>query len=95
MWGLRETAPAVCFTVDLLLSFPFSGKAPPNLPPGVPPLLPNPYIMAPGLLHAYPVSGMTGSLQSCYATRSLLALSSASKEEGSIVEKPKTVTSAQ
>uniref|UniRef100_A0A665X0F8 Ubiquitin associated protein 2-like n=1 Tax=Echeneis naucrates TaxID=173247 RepID=A0A665X0F8_ECHNA len=30
------------------------GKAPPNLPPGVPPLLPNPYIMAPGLLHAYP-----------------------------------------
>ncbi|KAM8883091.1 ubiquitin-associated protein 2-like [Synchiropus picturatus] len=31
-----------------------SGKAPPNLTPGVPPLLPNPYIMAPGLLHAYP-----------------------------------------
>ncbi|XP_048359396.1 LOW QUALITY PROTEIN: ubiquitin-associated protein 2-like [Sphaerodactylus townsendi] len=31
-----------------------SGKAPPNLPPGVPPLLPNPYIMAPGLLPAYP-----------------------------------------
>uniref|UniRef100_V9KDP2 Ubiquitin associated protein 2-like protein n=1 Tax=Callorhinchus milii TaxID=7868 RepID=V9KDP2_CALMI len=30
-----------------------SGKAPPNLPPGVPPLLPNPYIMAPGLLPAY------------------------------------------
>ncbi|XP_051527707.1 ubiquitin-associated protein 2-like isoform X2 [Myxocyprinus asiaticus] len=30
-----------------------SGKAPPNLPPGVPPLLPNPYIMAPGLLHPY------------------------------------------
>uniref|UniRef100_A0A286XBU3 Ubiquitin associated protein 2 like n=1 Tax=Cavia porcellus TaxID=10141 RepID=A0A286XBU3_CAVPO len=30
-----------------------SGKAPPNLPRGVPPLLPNPYIMAPGLLHAY------------------------------------------
>ncbi|XP_066464891.1 ubiquitin-associated protein 2-like isoform X7 [Eleutherodactylus coqui] len=34
-----------------------SGKAPPNLPPGVAPLLPNPYIMAPGLLHAYPVYG--------------------------------------
>uniref|UniRef100_A0A674DC30 Ubiquitin associated protein 2-like n=1 Tax=Salmo trutta TaxID=8032 RepID=A0A674DC30_SALTR len=33
-------------------------KAPPNLPPGVPPLLPNPYIMAPGLLHAYPVSSL-------------------------------------
>ncbi|XP_034401655.1 ubiquitin-associated protein 2-like isoform X3 [Cyclopterus lumpus] len=31
-----------------------SGKAPPNLPLGVPPLLPNPYIMAPGLMHAYP-----------------------------------------
>ncbi|XP_043936574.1 ubiquitin-associated protein 2-like [Protopterus annectens] len=31
-----------------------SGKAPPNLTAGVPPLLPNPYIMAPGLLHAYP-----------------------------------------
>ncbi|XP_041037525.1 ubiquitin-associated protein 2-like isoform X5 [Carcharodon carcharias] len=30
-----------------------SGKAPPNLPPGVPPLLPNPYIVAPGLLPAY------------------------------------------
>uniref|UniRef100_A0A8C3A0C3 Ubiquitin associated protein 2-like n=1 Tax=Cyclopterus lumpus TaxID=8103 RepID=A0A8C3A0C3_CYCLU len=29
-------------------------KAPPNLPLGVPPLLPNPYIMAPGLMHAYP-----------------------------------------
>lgn len=34
---------------------PLTGKAPPNLPPGVPPLLPNPYIVAPGLLHAYPV----------------------------------------
>uniref|UniRef100_A0A8C5DQU6 UBA domain-containing protein n=1 Tax=Gouania willdenowi TaxID=441366 RepID=A0A8C5DQU6_GOUWI len=34
--------------------FALSGKAPPNLPPGVPPLLPNPYIVAPGLLHAYP-----------------------------------------
>uniref|UniRef100_A0A4W4EPM7 UBA domain-containing protein n=1 Tax=Electrophorus electricus TaxID=8005 RepID=A0A4W4EPM7_ELEEL len=38
-----------------LSCFP-AGKAPPNLPPGVPPLLPNPYIMAPGLLHPYPVS---------------------------------------
>ena len=41
----------LCFTW-----FVHAGKAPPNLPPGVPPLLPNPYIMAPGLLHAYPVS---------------------------------------
>uniref|UniRef100_A0A4W5PH85 Ubiquitin associated protein 2-like n=1 Tax=Hucho hucho TaxID=62062 RepID=A0A4W5PH85_9TELE len=38
-------------------------KAPPNLPPGVPPLLPNPYIMAPGLLHAYPVSTPHGLLK--------------------------------
>uniref|UniRef100_A0A8C7WQB5 Ubiquitin associated protein 2-like n=1 Tax=Oryzias sinensis TaxID=183150 RepID=A0A8C7WQB5_9TELE len=41
----------------LWFSFPSAAltrKAPPNLPPGVPPLLPNPYIMAPGLLHAYP-----------------------------------------
>ncbi|MEE6491686.1 hypothetical protein FKM82_016327 [Ascaphus truei] len=35
-------------------AIPWRGKAPPNLPPGVPPLLPNPYIMGPGLLHAYP-----------------------------------------
>lgn len=87
MWELRGTASAVCFIVELFLSLPLSGKAPPNLPPGVPPLLPNPYIMAPGLLHAYPVSGTTCSLQSYHATRSLLALSS--------VEKPETVTSAQ
>ncbi|XP_061616580.1 ubiquitin-associated protein 2-like isoform X4 [Phyllopteryx taeniolatus] len=31
-----------------------SGKVLPNLPPGVSPLLPNPYIMTPGLLHPYP-----------------------------------------
>ncbi|TKS88330.1 Ubiquitin-associated protein 2-like [Collichthys lucidus] len=40
-----------------------SGKAPPNLPPGVPPLLPNPYIVAPGLLHAYPVGPCQGQPQ--------------------------------
>lgn len=95
MWGLRETASPLCFTVELFLSLPFAGKAPPNLPPGVPPLLPNPYIMAPGLLHAYPVSGTNGSLQSCRATRSLLALSSASREGCSLVGKPETLTSAQ
>lgn len=39
-----------------------TGKVPPNLPPGVPPLLPNPYIMAPGLLHAYPVGSCQGSV---------------------------------
>uniref|UniRef100_A0A8C4FD54 Ubiquitin associated protein 2-like n=1 Tax=Dicentrarchus labrax TaxID=13489 RepID=A0A8C4FD54_DICLA len=40
--------------LSTFFGFIFAGKAPPNLPPGVPPLLPNPYIMAPGLLHAYP-----------------------------------------
>uniref|UniRef100_A0A8C9T4Y2 Ubiquitin associated protein 2-like n=1 Tax=Scleropages formosus TaxID=113540 RepID=A0A8C9T4Y2_SCLFO len=47
------TAPASQTQSSLYTS---ARKAPPNLPPGVPPLLPNPYIMAPGLLHAYPVS---------------------------------------
>lgn len=37
------------------------GKAPPNLSQGVPPLLPNQYIMGPGgLLPAYPVSNPSG-----------------------------------
>uniref|UniRef100_A0A8B9RPM6 Ubiquitin associated protein 2-like n=1 Tax=Astyanax mexicanus TaxID=7994 RepID=A0A8B9RPM6_ASTMX len=47
------TTTASANTHTNLSQFPV-GKAPPNLPPGVPPLLPNPYIMAPGLLHAYP-----------------------------------------
>ncbi|KAM5299660.1 LOW QUALITY PROTEIN: ubiquitin-associated protein 2 [Ctenodactylus gundi] len=35
-----------------------SGKAPPNLPQGVPPLLPNQYLVGPGgLLPAYPIYG--------------------------------------
>lgn len=39
--------------------FLLPGKAPPNLSPGVPPLLPNQYIMGPGgLLPAYPVSNL-------------------------------------
>uniref|UniRef100_A0A8C9YRU5 Ubiquitin associated protein 2-like n=1 Tax=Sander lucioperca TaxID=283035 RepID=A0A8C9YRU5_SANLU len=46
-----------CNAFMFLHCFVHTGKAPPNLPPGVPPLLPNPYIMAPGLLHAYPVYG--------------------------------------
>lgn len=37
--------------------FLFLGKAPPNLPQGVPPLLHNQYLVGPGgLLPAYPVS---------------------------------------
>ncbi|KAJ8338737.1 hypothetical protein SKAU_G00355230 [Synaphobranchus kaupii] len=44
--------PSACRTTPLLSS---SGKAPPNLSQGVPPLLPNQYIMGPGgLLPAYP-----------------------------------------
>ncbi|XP_056124296.1 ubiquitin-associated protein 2-like isoform X2 [Rhinichthys klamathensis goyatoka] len=49
--GSATLAPS---SVSLSRSTAASGKAPPNLPPGVPPLLPNPYIMAPGLLHPYP-----------------------------------------
>ncbi|KAG7476546.1 hypothetical protein MATL_G00084050 [Megalops atlanticus] len=51
--GNGTTVPsAACRTAPLLSS---SGKAPPNLPQGVPPLLPNQYIMGPGgLLPAYP-----------------------------------------
>ncbi|XP_061089957.1 ubiquitin-associated protein 2-like isoform X7 [Conger conger] len=60
--GLSSTAPSsssssaatAISSASLRSSMAMSGKAPPNLPPGVPPLLPNPYIMAPGLLHAYP-----------------------------------------
>ncbi|KAG9354393.1 hypothetical protein JZ751_001101 [Albula glossodonta] len=47
------TVPSVCRTAPLPSST--SGKAPPNLAQGVPPLLPNQYIMGPGgLLPAYP-----------------------------------------
>ncbi|XP_043073748.1 ubiquitin-associated protein 2-like isoform X3 [Puntigrus tetrazona] len=48
------SATAVPSSASSSRSTAASGKAPPNLPPGVPPLLPNPYIMAPGLLHPYP-----------------------------------------
>ncbi|XP_077177752.1 ubiquitin-associated protein 2-like isoform X6 [Paroedura picta] len=50
--GLSSNSTATATTRSSVATT--SGKAPPNLPPGVPPLLPNPYIMAPGLLHAYP-----------------------------------------
>lgn len=41
------------------LYFGSTGKAPPNLPQGVPPLLHNQYIVGPGgLLPAYPVSNL-------------------------------------
>ncbi|KAM5129291.1 ubiquitin-associated protein 2-like isoform 3-T3 [Mantella aurantiaca] len=50
--GLTTTSTVVPSSRNSIAST--SGKVPPNLPPGVAPLLPNPYIMAPGLLHAYP-----------------------------------------
>ncbi|KAM9385049.1 ubiquitin-associated protein 2-like isoform 2-T3 [Pholidichthys leucotaenia] len=49
-----STIPSSASSSSTRSSAASSGKAPPNLPPGVPPLLANPYIMAPGLLHAYP-----------------------------------------
>ncbi|MBN3298858.1 UBAP2 protein, partial [Amia calva] len=51
--GNGASVPSVSRTAPLLSSS--SGKAPPNLPQGVPPLLPNQYIVGPGgLLPAYP-----------------------------------------
>ncbi|XP_019723313.1 ubiquitin-associated protein 2-like isoform X7 [Hippocampus comes] len=52
--GAASAAPSSVTSLSSRSSAAPSGKAPPNLPPGVPPLLPNPYIMAPGLLHPYP-----------------------------------------
>uniref|UniRef100_A0A672M3N0 Ubiquitin-associated protein 2-like n=1 Tax=Sinocyclocheilus grahami TaxID=75366 RepID=A0A672M3N0_SINGR len=53
--GTNGSTPSGVRTVPLLSSS--SGKVPPNLSQGVPPLLPNQYIMGPGgLLPAYPVS---------------------------------------
>ncbi|XP_069043558.1 ubiquitin-associated protein 2a isoform X3 [Lepisosteus oculatus] len=54
--GNGVSVPSVSRTAPLLSSS--SGKAPPNLPQGVPPLLPNQYIVGPGgLLPAYPIYG--------------------------------------
>ncbi|XP_066566807.1 ubiquitin-associated protein 2a isoform X2 [Amia ocellicauda] len=54
--GNGASVPSVSRTAPLLSSS--SGKAPPNLPQGVPPLLPNQYIVGPGgLLPAYPIYG--------------------------------------
>ncbi|XP_051926067.1 ubiquitin-associated protein 2-like isoform X6 [Hippocampus zosterae] len=52
--GAASAAPSSVTSLSSRSSAAPSGKAPPNLPPGVPPLLHNPYIMAPGLLHPYP-----------------------------------------
>lgn len=48
------------------LYFDSTGKAPPNLPQGVPPLLHNQYIVGPGgLLPAYPVSNLIVPVLNC------------------------------
>lgn len=50
------------------LYFDSTGKAPPNLPQGVPPLLHNQYIVGPGgLLPAYPVSSFIVSVFDFFA----------------------------
>ncbi|KAK2512148.1 Ubap2 [Columba guinea] len=59
---------AEAFSKGLLkcLYFDSTGKAPPNLPQGVPPLLHNQYIVGPGgLLPAYPVSNLIVPVLDC------------------------------
>ncbi|XP_067887800.1 ubiquitin-associated protein 2a isoform X4 [Heterodontus francisci] len=58
--SLGLSAPSVCMPTATTRAVPSvsSGKAPPNLPPGVPPILHNQYIVGPGgLLPAYPIYG--------------------------------------
>ncbi|XP_020019432.2 ubiquitin-associated protein 2 isoform X2 [Castor canadensis] len=53
--GTTVSAPSSSTRATPLVT---SGKAPPNLPPGVPPLLHNQYLVGPGgLLPAYPIYG--------------------------------------
>lgn len=53
--------------VMVVVSIP-TGKAPPNLSPGVPPILASQFVMGPGgLMPAYPVSGPTRILDHCSA----------------------------
>ncbi|XP_048219752.1 ubiquitin-associated protein 2 isoform X1 [Perognathus longimembris pacificus] len=53
--GTTVSAPSSCTRATPLVT---SGKAPPNLPQGVPPLLHNQYLVGPGgLLPAYPIYG--------------------------------------
>ncbi|XP_053304480.1 ubiquitin-associated protein 2 isoform X2 [Spea bombifrons] len=57
--SLGLSVPSVSMSAGTTRTAPLvSGKAPPNLPQGVPPLLHNQYIMGPGgLLPAYPIYG--------------------------------------
>ncbi|XP_040434700.1 ubiquitin-associated protein 2-like isoform X4 [Falco naumanni] len=56
--GLSATSVSIPAASTRAASFVSSGKAPPNLPQGVPPLLHNQYIVGPGgLLPAYPIYG--------------------------------------
>uniref|UniRef100_G1MSQ9 Uncharacterized protein n=1 Tax=Meleagris gallopavo TaxID=9103 RepID=G1MSQ9_MELGA len=57
--GLSVTSVSVQAATTRAAPLVSSGKAPPNLPQGVPPLLHNQYIVGPGgLLPAYPVSNL-------------------------------------
>lgn len=80
LWAILSQCWSLFFSKGLLkcLYFGSTGKAPPNLPQGVPPLLHNQYIVGPGgLLPAYPVSSfivclwflspwLKWALQTCY-----------------------------
>uniref|UniRef100_A0A669QKJ1 UBA domain-containing protein n=1 Tax=Phasianus colchicus TaxID=9054 RepID=A0A669QKJ1_PHACC len=58
--GLSVTSVSIPAATTRAAPLVSSGKAPPNLPQGVPPLLHNQYIVGPGgLLPAYPVSNLT------------------------------------
>ncbi|XP_062898826.1 ubiquitin-associated protein 2a isoform X8 [Mobula hypostoma] len=56
--GLNVSSPSMAAAVTRAVPSVSSGKAPPNLPQGVPPILHNQYIVGPGgLLPAYPIYG--------------------------------------
>uniref|UniRef100_A0A8C4XP18 UBA domain-containing protein n=1 Tax=Falco tinnunculus TaxID=100819 RepID=A0A8C4XP18_FALTI len=64
--GLSVTSVSIPAATTRAAPLVSSGKAPPNLPQGVPPLLHNQYIVGPGgLLPAYPVSNLIVSVLDC------------------------------
>lgn len=68
LWAVFHQCWSLFSSKGLLkcLYFDSTGKAPPNLPQGVPPLLHNQYIVGPGgLLPAYPVSNLIVPVLDC------------------------------
>ncbi|OPJ83855.1 hypothetical protein AV530_017765 [Patagioenas fasciata monilis] len=64
--GLSVTSVSIPAATTRAAPLVSSGKAPPNLPQGVPPLLHNQYIVGPGgLLPAYPVSNLIVPVLNC------------------------------